>query len=76
MKTKKSLLKLYNIILACATDKTEPWLLKSVCEAVPNSLFWPPQVYQDLSTSHNRPVKKDIVHLPIRMKENFETHFQ
>ena len=53
MKTKKSLLKLYNIILACATDKTELWLLKSVCEAAPNSLFWPPQVYQDLSTSHD-----------------------
>ena len=30
----------------------------------------PPSVYQDLSTSHDWPVEKSIVILPIRLKEN------
>ena len=43
---------------------------KSVCETASKSLFWALSVYQDVTTRHNRPVKKAIVNLPIMMKGN------
>ena len=57
------------VVVACATDETKP-LVKSVCETAPKSLFWVPPVNQDLSTRHDWSVKKAIVDLPIRVKEN------
>ena len=57
------------VVVACATNETKP-LVKSVCESARKSLFWAPPVYQDLSTRHDWSVKKAIVELPIRMKEN------
>ena len=57
------------VVVACATDETKP-LVKSVCESARKSLFWAPPLYQDLSTRHDWSVKKAIVDLPIRMKEN------
>ena len=45
-------------------------LIKSVCETASKSLFWALSVYQDVTTRHNRPVKKAIVNLPIKMKGN------
>ena len=57
------------VVVACATNETKP-LVKSVCESARKSLFWAPPLYQDLSTRHDWSVKKAIVDLPIRMKEN------
>ena len=57
------------VVVACATDETKP-LVKSVCESARKSLFWAPPVYHDLSTRHDWSVKKAIVDLPIRTKEN------
>ena len=45
-------------------------LVKSVYKTAPKSLFWAPTVYQDLSTRHDWPVKKDVVNLPISDKGN------
>ena len=57
------------VVVTCATDETKP-LVKSVCESARKSLFWAPPVYQDLNTRHDWSVRKAIVDLPIRMKEN------
>ena len=45
-------------------------LVKSVCETASKSLFWALSVYQDVTTRHNRPVRKAMVNLPIKMKGN------
>ena len=45
-------------------------LVKSVYETASKSLFWTLLVYQDLSTRHDRPVKKATVDLPIKMMGN------
>ena len=45
-------------------------LVKSVCETASKSLFWAVSVYQDVSTRHDRPVKKATVDLPIKMMGN------
>ena len=42
----------------------------SVSETASKSLFWALSVYQDVTIRHNRPVKKVIVNLPIKMKGN------
>ena len=53
----------------CTTDETKLWLspIAKQCEN-PCSGYTP--VYQDLSTCHDWPVKKDLIDLPIRVKEN------
>ena len=52
------------IELACTTDETKLWLYKSVCETAPESLFYgDPNCH--FSMSHDWPVKKAIVDLPI-----------
>ena len=43
-------------------------LVKSVWETVPKSLSLAPPVYQDLSTRHDWPVKKEFVDLPTGLK--------
>ena len=58
------------VVLACATEETKPLIWLSPSANQRKSLFWVPPVNQDLSTPHDWSVKKAIVELPIRMKEN------
>ena len=53
----------------CATDETKLWL-SPFAKQCQNLCFGYPPVYQDLSTCHDWPVKKDLIDLPIRVKEN------
>ena len=61
------------MLVACVTDETSLWLSPSANQRL-NPCFGSPAVYQDLSTRHDWPVKKDIVHLPIKRK--FDTLFR
>ena len=46
-------------------------MVKSVCETVPEFLFWVPPFYQDLGTYHDWPlVKVAIVDFPVSLKGN------
>ena len=56
-------------LLALATDETKLWLSPSA-KQLRNLCCGPPLVYQDLSTLHDWPVQKAIVHLPVRLKGN------
>ena len=56
----------------CATDETKLWL-SPFAKQCQNPCSGYPPVYQDLSTCHDWPIKKDIVYLPIRMKGNQNT---
>ena len=60
--------------IACATGETNIWLSPSAKQRR-NPCSGSPPVYQDLSTRHDWPVKKDMLDLPIRMKENSKRIF-
>ena len=45
-------------------------LVTSFCETASKSEFWAISAYQDVSTRHDRPVKKATVDLPIKMMGN------
>ena len=51
----------------CTTDETKLWL-SPFAKQHQNPCSGYPPAYQDLSTRHDWPIKKDIVDLPIRMK--------
>ena len=55
--------------IACATGETNIWLSPSAKQRR-NPCSGSPPVYQDLSTRHEWPVKRDMLDLPIRMKGN------
>ena len=57
------------ILATCAVEETKLWLGQSAKQRC-NHCSGPQPVYQDLTTSHDWPVKKDIAHLPIRSKGN------
>ena len=57
------------LLLSCATDEAKLWLSPSAKQHR-NTCSGSPPVYQDLSTRHDRSVKKAIVVLPISMKGN------
>ena len=57
--------------VACTTDETKLWLSLSVKQHQ-NTCSGSPPVYQDFSMHHDWPVKKAIVSLPIRMRENLK----
>ena len=60
--------------IACATGETNIWLSPSAKQRR-NPCSGSPPVYQDLSTRHDWPVKKDMLDLPIRMKGNSKRIF-
>ena len=53
----------------CTTYETKLWLSPFAKQCQNPCSRYPP-VYQDLSTFHDWPVKKDLIDLPIREKEN------
>ena len=53
----------------CTTCETKLWLSPFAKQCQNPCSRYPP-VYQDLSTFHDWPVKKDLINLPIRVKEN------
>ena len=53
----------------CTTYETKLWLSPFTKQCQNPCSRYPP-VYQDMSTFHDWPVKKDLIDLPIRVKEN------
>lgn len=54
----------------CTTCETKLWL-SPVAKQCQNPCSRYPPVYQDLSTFHDWPVKKDLIDLPIRVIDSF-----
>ena len=51
-------------------------LAKSVCGTAPESLFWPPTVYQDLRTRRDWPVKESHSPFADQVEGKFEMYFR